>query len=578
MSKAKREAKKKEQILRHPAAVGVLLVLILFIGLPLRMQNIKLNGFISDDAWWHYRHIKEVSDLGHRLDPDIFEFTTLSRPMTYPPLFHYLTAYAYKLFSKFISLIKFSHYMNILEGMLYILLIYALSSLISKDKVFSLIGALIAAVSHGIVIRARAAELMPFVFADLFSLAGVLMLLMVLKNIKDISIKKSMLQCAVAGALFGLALLAWNGTVFIYLPLAIFVFLSLILNKPRFTKQALGLLGITFFVTLLIALPWYLSVMLKYGVNPYPKEMSWFMEKYTVMRQVKPFNFYIFTSGIAIFFVPLVLIGSFIKRNAMNMFFAFWIILGAIATYTGWRGYVATMPVISAIAISVGLAWIVRFLVKEESVAFTVIFLVIFMVVGSVGYHITGLNLRALSPGNPNEIRTNERNIRMLEYLKANYPKAVTIDHITWVSEDEAVGSLRMVSGQYMEYLPKGSSEALQDSSRAYLSDEEGAFKIFKKYNAELIIVRRQLLQLPQLTLLFAPPEFKSEDYLRVTKEREESEEVTISFTPKGTKALFFQMLNRQGLSRFELVYADDDKITSIPFAVVYKVKKDSLP
>jgi hypothetical protein len=578
MSKIKHEAKKKEQILKHPVAVLLLLILILITGLPLRLQNIKLNGYISDDAWWHYRQIKEVVDFGQRLNPDIYEFTTLNRPMTYPPLFHYLVAYLYKLFSKIISLIKFTHYLNILEGMLYILLIYAISYTISKDRIFSLIGALAAAVSQGIIIRARAAELMPFVFGDLFSLAGVLVLLILLKNIKDTPIKKSISLSVIGGVLFGLALLSWNGTVFIYLPLVLFAFLALIINKPRFSKLALGLFGVCFVTIFIIALPWYLSIIHKYGVNPHPKEMSWFMEKYTVLRQVKPFNFYIFTSGIAIFFVPIVFLGTILKRNTLNTFFMFWIILGAIATSTGWRGYVATMPVISAIAISIGLPWIIHFFFKEESRVFTVVFFIIILLVGSVGYRISNLNLRALDQKNPNEIRTNGRGIKMLEFLKSNYPNAVTIDHITWVSEDEAVGSLKMVSGQYLEYLPAGSSEALKDSSRVYLAEEEGAFKIFQKYNAELIIVRRQLLQLPQLTLIFAPPEFSSEDYLRVTKESEESPEVTISFTPNGMKSLFFRMLNRQQLNRFELVYADDDKIAALPFAVVYKVKKQSPP
>lgn len=311
MSKAKNEPKKKTQILKTPAATAVLFLIVLIAGLPLRLQNFKLNGFISDDAWWHYRQIKEVTDLGHRINPDIFEFTTLERPMTYPPLFHYLTANIYKLFSKVVSLIRFTQYLNILEGFLYILLIYSIAYTISNDRLFSLIGALAAAVSHGIIIRARAAELMPFVFADLFSLAGVLALLVILKNIKHASLKKSLLLSGMAGVLFGLSLLAWNGTVFIYLPLIIFAFLSLILYKPRLTKLSLGLLGICLAAVLIIALPWYLRIALKYGINPYPKEMSWFMEKYTVMHQVKPLNFYIFTSGIAIFFVPIVFLGGF---------------------------------------------------------------------------------------------------------------------------------------------------------------------------------------------------------------------------------------------------------------------------
>ncbi len=105
----------------------------------------KLNGYISDDAWWHFRQIDEVTQTGHRLNPDIYEFTTLNRAMTYPPLFHHLVASSYKLFKLFdkeLSLVIFSHYFNVLEGLLYILLIYCISLIISSDPLFSLIGAL----------------------------------------------------------------------------------------------------------------------------------------------------------------------------------------------------------------------------------------------------------------------------------------------------------------------------------------------------------------------------------------------------------------------------------------------------
>lgn len=163
----------------------------------------------------------------------------------------------------------------------------------------------------------------------------------------------------------------------------------------------------------------------------------------------------------------------------------------------------------------------------------------------------------------------------MLGFLKQKYPRAITVDHITWVSEDAAVGCLRMVDGQYLEYLPKGSSEVLQDISKIYLSDEDNAYKICQKYNVDLIIVRRQFLQLPQLSILFAPPELKSDQYLKITKEYEESAEITINFTPLGMQTIFFKMLNRQQLAKFELVYADQDKNNTLPFLVVYKVNKE---
>jgi hypothetical protein len=559
------------RILNKRSTVITLLIFVCIIGLPLRMQNIKLNGLISDDAWWHHRQIKQVIDFGHRLNPDIYEFTTLNRPMTYPPLFHYLVAWTYKLFSRSLSLIKFCHYFNVLEGILYILLIYWISYVITNDRLFSIIGALGASVSYGVIIRARTGELMPFVPGDLFALGGILLLLVLLK---DITHKRSVLFCLASGILFGLSLLSWSGGVLIYLPLVFFIFLACALSDFSLLKTALKLFLLVFCLISVIALAWYLPLILKYGINPHPKEMSWFMKDFTVLHQVKPLSFYILTSGIPIFFIPIAFLNALVKRNAVNIFFLFWIILGLVATYTGWRGYVAVVPIISAIAISVGVSWIVRFYFKEESRYLSVVFILVFLSVGGIGYRISSLRLAPLDPTNTNEVRTNEKSIKMLEFLETKYPQAVTIDHISWVSEDEAVGSLRMVAGQYLEYLPPGSSEALKDTSRVYLADEEGAYKISQKYNTELIIVRKQLLQLPQLSLLFAPSELKSEDYLALAQGPEGSGQITITFTPKGLQTMLFRMLNRQKLERFELIYAEQDKNDPLPFVVVYKVKK----
>lgn len=558
------------QLLQKHSTIILLLGLICIIGLPLRIQNIKLNGYISDDAWWHYRQIKQVVESGRRLNPDIYEFVTLRRPMTYQPLFHYTVAFAYKLLGQGMPLVKFTHYFNIIEAILYILLIYGLSYLISQDRLFSLIGALATAVSYGVIIRARAAELMPFVLGDLFAFGSICLLLNLSKNIIQ---KNSIRLCLVSGILMGLSLLAWNGGIYIYLPLVLFIFIALALSKPELTKVALKLFSLCFIAIIIICLPWYLPLILKYGINPHSKEMAWFMKGFTVLHQVKPLSFYILTSGIPIFFIPIVFLSSLFKRDAINIFFNLWIILGIVATYIGWRGYVAVVPIISAIAISVGISRIVYFFFKKESRYIPTVFIIVFLLVGGIGYHISNLRLAPLNPKNPNEVRTNEKSIKMLEFLKTKYPAAITIDHISWISEDAAVGSLRMVAGQYLEYLPKGASEVLKDISKVYLADEENAYKICQKYNTDLIIVRKQLFQLPQLSLLFAPPELKSEDYLKITKENKESPEMTISFTPKGMQSILFLMLNRSSLKRFELVYADQDKNDPLPFVVVYRLK-----
>ena len=190
---------KINRMLNKRATVYIILILICIIGIPLRAQNIKLNGYISDDAWWHFRQVKQVVETGHRLNPDIYEFTTLNRAQTYPPLFHYLVASTYnlvKLIVKGLPLIKFTHYFNILEGLLYILLIYGISLAITNDALFSLIGALGTSVAYGVIIRARAGELMPFVPSDLLAFAGILLLIFVLK---DINQKKALFLCMASG-------------------------------------------------------------------------------------------------------------------------------------------------------------------------------------------------------------------------------------------------------------------------------------------------------------------------------------------------------------------------------------------
>ena len=595
--KHKHKHKKEEKIskfnllLHRRVVIASLLILICIIGIPLRAQNIKLNGYISDDAWWHYRHIKDVYTSGHRFNPDSYEFVSLNRPMTYAPLFHYLVGDSYKLFDKNLPLIQFTHYFNIFEGILYILLIYGISYVITYDGLFSLIGALATSVSYGFIIRARAGELMPFVPGDLFALGSILLLLLLVRYIinrvrfvyqqgksrlKDIIDGKCILLLLAAGIFMGLSLLSWSGSALIYLPLGLFVFVALVIAHPKLIKLILLLASLFLLSSIIISLPWYLPLILKYGINPHTKEMAWFMQGFTVLHQVKPLIFYIFTSGISIFFIPVVLLLLLFRRNTINIFVILWILLAAIATYSGWRGYVAVVPIISTVAISIGLSRIVRFFCKKNSFSVPAIFIILFLLVGIIGYRISAAKLSPLDLKNNNEVRSNGRSIKMLEFIHKNYPDAVTVDHITWVSEDEALGKCRMIHGQYLEYLPVGSSQIFIDASKIYFVNEEEAYQICKKYNVDLIIARMQFLRLEQLSILFAPKELKSENYVNVTKESQASQEITLNFTPLGTQTLLFQMLNCQKLKRFELIYRDQNQGERTPFLVVYKLQKNS--
>ncbi len=556
------------------SVVAFLLLVICLLGLPIRMQNFKLDGYISDDAWWHFRHVREVVESGHRLNPDPYEFNTLSRPMTYPPLMHYALAYLYKtakVFSPQLSLVIFTNIFNGLEAILYILLIFAFANFFSRDKLFSLLASLAAAMSYGIIIRARAGELMPFVISDLASLMSILL---ICRFLERPLVKEPNWRNFGAGALMGLAMLSWSGTLYIYIPLALFVYGVLFFVNPRERKTTIKYLLIYFAGFILVSMPWYLPFTLRHGFNPHNPEMSWFMKGFTVWHQVKPLPFYIFTSGMAIFAMPFVFINGFFRKEPRDYFLILWIVGAAIATWTGWRGYVAVVPIISAITLGVFLSRATKFYFSAHNRILPVVFLLLALIVGGLGHKISNMRIAPLEPNNINEVRTNTRSIKMLKYLKEHFPKALTFDHITWVSEDEAVGDLHMVGGQYLEFLPEGSSQVLKDVSVAYLGTEEEAYKIFSKYNAELIIVRRQILQLPQLSLLFAPPELKVDEFVKIIKEDESSEQITMNFTPQGMQSIFFRMLNKQKLDKFDLVYSDSIPGEPLPFVTVYKLKK----
>lgn len=621
--------KKKEERLTlskvKPVVIFILLSVICILGLPLRSQNINLNGFISEDAWWHYRHVKEVVDYGHRLDPDIYEFTTLKRPMTYPPLFHYLVAGSYNLFKRTgIDLIKYTHYFNLIESILYIMLIYGLSVIITKDRLFSLIGALAASFSFGFIVRARCGELMPFVPSDLFALGAISIALYTLQqsinrrnsiqaqsknpvnpalrvktrnfdekhnNIilppdfkeqgfterggKPELSKKHIFLSLLSGALLGLSALCWNGTILIYLPLMLLLFLSFILTNGKSRGELLKLLLFCGASFLIISLPWYLTIALKYGINPHSAELNWFMKSSTVMRQIKSLDYYFLTSGISIAFIPIILLRCLFKRTAENVFIVFWIILAAIASFTGFRGYIAVVPIISTIALSMSISWAINSFFRKP-VLLSASFIIIFLITGIIGYRITKPKIVPLDPANEYEIRTNEKNTKMLSYLKDFYPRAIALDHVTWVSEDQAIGNLKTMTGQYLEYLPKGASIAFQDVSRFYLSNETEAAEICLKYGVELIIARKQLLMLPQLNILFNNPQLNSEDYFKVKRKSPFSKETNIIFNPRGQNTMLFKMLRSQQLNKFKLIYEDKEKDASMADVVVYQVKNNS--
>ena len=81
-------------------------------------------------------------------------------------------------------------------------------------------------------------------------------------------------------------------------------------------------------------------------------------------------------------------------------------------------------------------------------------------------------------------------------------------------------------------------------------------------------------MQLNQLSILFAPPELNSQDYLSIKKESPESREITVAFTPLGMQSMYFRMLNRMQLEKFEMIYVDQAADEAAPFVVVYKVIK----
>ena len=176
-----------------------------------------------------------------------------------------------------------------------------------------------------------------------------------------------------------------------------------------------------------------------------------------------------------------------------------------------------------------------------------------------------------MDTSNESEIRINDKSVKALNFIKNIHPRAIALDHITWVSEDQSIGNLRTMTGQYLEYLPEGAGRTFKDAAGFYLSDETAAYDICRKYNIELVIIRKQLLMLTQLNVLFADPELKSDDYFIVSRKSPGSSTVDITFNPRGQNTMLFKMLRSQQLNKFQLVYEDKSPNTALADIVVYK-------
>ncbi|MFQ5680862.1 MAG: hypothetical protein ACE5GG_02255, partial [Candidatus Omnitrophota bacterium] len=340
---------------KHRSGISWLILAVIFvIGLPLRMQNMGLAGYVSDDGWWHYRQIKQVVDYGHRLNPDPYEFVTLGRDLTYPPVFHYALGWAYKLLGRpaGLSLIEFTHYFNLAEYLAYVLLVYFICRTISASSMWSLLGPLSVAVSYGMIIRARSGELMAFVLADIFALAG-LGIFLSLRNASLENKRRYIAKMSLGGVLLGLSLLTWQGAFLVWLPPALFLIAVLAWQGRALSRRpALAPGAVALMVIFGLAVIWYLPIILRYGINPHSREMSWFM-KMTVLHKTMPWRFYFLSCGAAILAVPFVLFRIMRYDVVARMFLVFWAVQGLVAALSGWRGYLAVAPIITSVMLGI---------------------------------------------------------------------------------------------------------------------------------------------------------------------------------------------------------------------------------
>ena len=257
--------------------VGVVLALFLMIIIPFAIKMSCLDRDLykgGDDSWWHFRHVNEIVETGRRPDVDRYEFATLSRNMVYPPLLHYIPAYLYTISGFGYPLIIFLSYFVFLEGALCTLLIYFVSFFMTKDKMWSLIAALASVVVYGVSSDTYSGVFLPQAMANIFGFCAMLGALSITGRVGNNTLNKVWYSSALAsGLMLGCAFLTWAGSMYVYLPVVVFLFAQSFFTKKSLRKESALFFGSIGAIALALAAIWYWPVVVKYGLHPYSPDI-----------------------------------------------------------------------------------------------------------------------------------------------------------------------------------------------------------------------------------------------------------------------------------------------------------------
>jgi asparagine N-glycosylation enzyme membrane subunit Stt3 len=194
---------------------AALALLILALGIILRTSLLHYQGLYEPDGFFDYAVMQQaVSNhfsVGTTMSLSGFPQHNL---IGEPAGEYYLTLAPYYLLQYFgVSILQLMRLMAVLFGILYMLLVYPLTKMLTKSRAAALLSVFFLAISSGSIARTAATIYRGDVFAPLFVILSIIILY---KSFSSDSLIKKFAFASISAIILSLSISVWNGAAFAF--------------------------------------------------------------------------------------------------------------------------------------------------------------------------------------------------------------------------------------------------------------------------------------------------------------------------------------------------------------------------
>ncbi len=531
------------------------LTIVLSVGFVARVWGGAAYPLRNDDSWWHLRHVREVAETGALAPVDPHEFAPEGRERHYPPLYWYALGWSARALNASEAIPLFMAFCSLGSGVAVTLLVFAMGLRLGAPRRAAIIAAAIAALSPPLVDRTALGIAVPHAVADVLGLLGLWLLWV---GFGSVARKRRIVLGALSGASFGLAVLTWNGGVYVWFPVLLFSSMTALLEEPNRRPARVEVSLAALVVAIAAAAWWFAPLFLRFGLDPHRPEHTWIFRERTVVLGLRSWQEYLAWGGLSL--PLLVLAAVFVSRQRGALFFLLWLVFGVFLSLRSWRGYTATLPLIGSLYASVPIgAAFVRFKAAAASPRYFCLALCAVLSLGWVSQS------AARSSSRSESIYTDPSSLAFFRCLARTAPGAVAADGDPWITPGQTLAHFRSIVGLYLQYLPADAADRFRDLSRLYLLEtEEEADALCRRYGITVVVARKAFLDVPNF--LFGPSSGRREsDYFTRTPSGPR-------FTERGRRTILFRMIAGEPLSRFRRICEQRGAGRSEPSAVAYEL------